>query len=510
MKDIAKFMLAVLSGALFIASFPHEFALIPTIPHLIWIAFVPLFVAIRIAPTPKEAFLIGYLFGVVVNSALLIWLISFGPVPVILVTLVFSLIFAFIALFTWYMLDRVNQLQWWWMLPTFSAAIFFFEGVGLWGFPWVFPAYSLTKSPIFIQTCDIGGVALVNWLIFFINITVYQLLISVKHRSVFIRTAAIALTISIAALTYGFVRISTIETGESMALALIQGGIESDVEWTEQYNIIARKTYVAATERALKAESADLIIWPESSIGNIVSREYKYSIPLQVRLLPEKLDAPLLFGALTSGENTYYNSAVLIDRNGGISGVVDKSVLIAFGEVLPFRRAVRFVPFPWGEVDIDRLDSMSLIQVPYETQQGVYKRVNLATAICFDSVKPYVLRDKTRRGAQLIAIITNNSWYKKPSGTEQHSMMDVFRAVENRRWTVRDSPTGISHVVDPSGRIVAETGLFRFATLIERVELLDNLTIYTRFGDWFGWACLICAIFCFIWVLMLGESFDFF
>lgn len=510
MKDIAKFVLTVLSGAFFIAGFPHEFALIPTIPHLIWVAFIPLFIAVRIASTPREAFLIGYLFGVIVNSALLIWLMSFGPMPVILLALVFSLIFAFITLFAWYMFDRVNPLHWWWMLPTFSAAILFFVGVGFWGFPWVYPAYSLAKSPLFIQTCDIGGVTLVNWLIVFINIAVYQMLIGAKHKHVLTRTAVIAITISIAAATYSVIRISSVETGESMTVALVQGGIESDVEWTEQYNLIARRTYIAATERALKSESADLIIWPESSIGDIVSRDYKFSIPLQVRLLPEKLASPLLFGTLTAGKNAYYNSAVLIDEQGEIAGVVDKSVLIAFGEVLPFRRVVRFVPFPWGEVDIDRLDSMSLIQVPIETQEGVYRRINLATAICFDSVKPYILRDKTKRGAQLIAIITNNSWYKKPSGTEQHRMMDVFRAVENRRWTIRVSTTGVSHVVDPAGRIVAETDQFRYASLIERVELLDDQTIYTRFGDWFGWSCLICAVFCFIWVLLLGESYDFF
>jgi apolipoprotein N-acyltransferase len=296
-----------------------------------------------------------------------------------------------------------------------------------------------------------------------------------------------------------------------LTVALIQGGIESDVDWTESYNLIARTTYTAATERALADTHADIVIWPESSIGDIVTRNAKYSIPVSVQTLPRRVHAPLLFGAITNLGGRFFNSAVLVDESGEIGGISDKCVLIAFGEVLPFRRLVRFLPFPWGAVDIDRNDSLDLIEVPIGAEtESTRRSARIATAICFDSVKPFVLREKVRRGAELIAIVTNNSWYKLPAGTEQHRMMDVFRAVENRRWALRVATTGVSHVVDPSGRIVAETKQFTPAHLIHSVQLLSGKTMYTRLGDWFGWICLAIGIVVFAWLIMLGNPPDFF
>ena len=270
-KDLLKFLLAVLSGVMFIAALPHNLKIIPLCPHLVWFAFIPYLISIMLADNPREAFLLGYLTGVVSHGALLYWLMSFGPIPVVLLTLTFSLTFAVIALFTYYMFERLSPFSWWWAFPTAATAVAFFEGIGLWGFPWLYPAYALAKYPVFIQSADIAGVWLVIWLVYFTNIALFQIAQSPNAPRLRNRITAVFVIVGAFVLSYGCVRLSHNPKGDSINVALIQGGIESDVVWTESYNLIARNTYADATERALAEAKADLVIWPESSIGDNIT-----------------------------------------------------------------------------------------------------------------------------------------------------------------------------------------------------------------------------------------------
>jgi apolipoprotein N-acyltransferase len=76
--------------------------------------------------------------------------------------------------------------------------------------------------------------------------------------------------------------------------------------------------------------------------------------------------------------------------------------------------------------------------------------------------------------------------------------MAVLRAVENRRSVVRAANTGISGFVDPMGRITAHTGLFEEAALTETVPMLEEKSLYTRWGDWFPAICVTGVAFCII------------
>ncbi len=80
--------------------------------------------------------------------------------------------------------------------------------------------------------------------------------------------------------------------------------------------------------------------------------------------------------------------------------------------------------------------------------------------------------------------------------------MTVFRAVENRRSIIRSANTGISGFIDPSGRVIAATPLFKDATITRSVPVIEETTLYSRFGDLFAMACLgitLVAVFsCFL------------
>ncbi len=112
--------------------------------------------------------------------------------------------------------------------------------------------------------------------------------------------------------------------------------------------------------------------------------------------------------------------------------------------------------------------------------------------ICFESIFPELGRAMTKNGASLLVNLTNDAWYGMSSAPFQHFSMAVFRAVENRRPVVRAANTGISAFILPNGKIVAQSGLFTEELLSREIPLPDSeLTLYTRYGDFFALALTI-------------------
>jgi apolipoprotein N-acyltransferase len=114
----------------------------------------------------------------------------------------------------------------------------------------------------------------------------------------------------------------------------------------------------------------------------------------------------------------------------------------------------------------------------------------LGILICYEIIFPDLSRQMVNNGANLLLNITNDAWYGKSSAPYQHFSMAVFRAVENRRTLVRSANTGISGFIDPAGRVMAATALFREAAMSRIVPLLSKTAVYTRIGDLFAQICL--------------------
>jgi apolipoprotein N-acyltransferase len=120
----------------------------------------------------------------------------------------------------------------------------------------------------------------------------------------------------------------------------------------------------------------------------------------------------------------------------------------------------------------------------------------IGAVICYESSYPELTREEVARGAGLLAIVTDDTWYGRTAAPYQHADFAALRAVENDRYLIRAAATGISQIVDPNGRVIASAPLFTPKTVIAAVESRRNLTFYSRFGDWFIWLCfaLIAAV----------------
>jgi apolipoprotein N-acyltransferase len=112
----------------------------------------------------------------------------------------------------------------------------------------------------------------------------------------------------------------------------------------------------------------------------------------------------------------------------------------------------------------------------------------MSTAICYEIVYPDLVRQFARRGSELLATITNDAWFGRTSAPYQHFSQAAMRAIENGRYLVRSANTGISGIVDPYGRVVAESTIFEPAIIVGEARFLRTRTIYSWTGDVIAYA----------------------
>jgi apolipoprotein N-acyltransferase len=123
-----------------------------------------------------------------------------------------------------------------------------------------------------------------------------------------------------------------------------------------------------------------------------------------------------------------------------------------------------------------------------------WARGTLSALICFEAIFPDLTREFTRRGSGLLAVVTNDGWFGRLLGAQQHAELAVLRTVENGVPMIRSANNGVSFIADPYGRVLKKTPLFRPAILTGAVPEPIAPTIYRRYGDWFMLACVLGLI----------------
>jgi apolipoprotein N-acyltransferase len=131
----------------------------------------------------------------------------------------------------------------------------------------------------------------------------------------------------------------------------------------------------------------------------------------------------------------------------------------------------------------------------------------LGVFICYESIFPDEVRESANQGAQVFVNISNDGWYGDSGAYAQHLKQARMRAVENSRWLLRDTNTGVTASIDSYGRIVASVPRKQRTALDAPYALSNETTFYTRHGDWFAYACaIICVVALFIRPLQTARS----
>lgn len=189
-----------------------------------------------------------------------------------------------------------------------------------------------------------------------------------------------------------------------------------------------------------------------------------------------------------------FNAAVLIDGSSKVQ-FYHKSKLVPGVEQMPFGKALSFMKPLFehfggttGGYGYDKEPSV------FYSQSGI----GAAPVICYESIWGIYVAEYIKKGAQFIAIVTNDGWWKDTSGKDQHMSYAKLRAIENRRWVARSANTGISGFINQRGDIVQQTEWWVPAALSQEINLNEDITFYTQYGDLIAYlgllGCLASAL----------------
>jgi apolipoprotein N-acyltransferase len=236
------------------------------------------------------------------------------------------------------------------------------------------------------------------------------------------------------------------------------------------------------------------VVWPEAPAPFVEGDpRFQQSIAALARLM----QAPVVVGGIG---NEYasdlqawqdYNSAMIVAPDGNRVGRYDKIHLVPFGEYIPFKNLLVFAHKLTGKVsDFTRGADRRAFLLP--THDGAHHRYGIF--ICYEAVFADEVRHFARNGAEVLVNISDDGWYGDTSAPWQHLNMARMRAIENRRWLLRDTNNGITSAIDPYGRVRQSIPRHQADALPARYGFRDDITFYTAHGDVFAWCCAILSI----------------
>jgi apolipoprotein N-acyltransferase len=235
------------------------------------------------------------------------------------------------------------------------------------------------------------------------------------------------------------------------------------------------------------AAKPDLVAWPESPAP------FREADPRFRRLMTEltrQTGSPAVVGNIGTWQNgavtEIFNSAEFVTPDGQFAGRYDKIHLVPFGEYVPYKGLISFAG--------------TLTQGVSSFSRGGLRKVfssnghSFGVFICYESVFADEVRHFAKNGAEVFVNISDDGWYGDTSAPWQHLNMARMRAIENDRWIVRATNTGVTAAIDPYGRVRQSASRHVPTSLAARYGYVSRTTFYTRFGDVFAIVCGIISI----------------
>jgi len=461
---------------------------------LAWVAFLPLFFAVR-RKEPLKNFFIFWFGGTLFYILTIFWLIHVTVAGMVVLSFYLGIYFAFFGV--GYQLARERFSFWprlvfipaWWVVLEYCRSFL------LTGFPWALLAYTQEKNLFAIQAADLFGSWGVSFLIIFANVFLFEL-ITARRKDYFLKISQIiiVLLIFVCWFTYGIFRVyENPKKSCPLLVSVVQGNIPQEIKWVSSFREKIFKKYQLLTDIVRLKEVPDLIIWPETSFPDYLElgdndKDLKEYI--------QKNGTPLLLGSIRLEGAHYFNSAILFSRTGDILGDYDKIHLVPFGEYIPLRR---FLPFLGRLLPIEDFTAGKDYKI-FSIHGSQCSLMNFGVLICFEDIFGSLASRFVRSGADFLVNITNDAWFGNTASPFEHRQASVFRAVENRVFVVRSANAGISCIIDDKGKVVAtvedaggnEAFVTGFATAF--IYKTARRGLYAQIGDIFVFVCILSVI----------------
>lgn len=499
--------LAAVSGGLQILVFP-----LPDLTFFCWIAIAPLLYALiragtesedRLWPAFKRGFWLGMVSGIIYYAASCYWMgvvmhnyggITLGVAVAIMVA--FSVAAGSAEALFGGLLAMVASRRRWAaralvLAPVFWVAMELLYRSRIWSFPWDLLGTALVDNVPLSRIATVTGTYGLSFEIMLVNAAFVSAFIGPRRRRTLMLAGCILLCGVLEAGRY-------FEPPPAVANStarLVQQNIPLSVNWTPQsYEAtladLAKISVPQPGDYMAGAPLPDLIIWPESPAP---FWENDPRLHQTLSGIAQQAHAYVLAGILGvphgGDPNQVYNSAELVAPNGDWLGRYDKIHLVPFGEYVPLKGLFDLVHF------------QRLVQEAGNFERGSERVVfpvhsyKLGTFICYESSYPDEVREFVANGAQLLVNISNDGWFGDSPAPWQSLKMTRMRAIENDRWVLRATDTGITASIDPFGRIVQQARRNVRVAIDVPYGIVTTTTFYSRYGDVFAWLCVaLCAI----------------
>jgi apolipoprotein N-acyltransferase len=506
---VSAWLLAVLSAILQVVIFP-----LPGVYVLSWFALAPLLVAllrarpagelevagsVRLQPaTPWQGFLLGYVCGIVWYAGTCYWIYDtmrqYGGLSAPMALLALFLFCCYLGLYHGAfgllvsLLARPHDLRRALVLAPVLWVAVELARTRITGFPWSLLGIAQVDNVPLCRIAGFTGVYGISFEIVLVNVAMAAVFLIPRPKRGMMFAAALA---AAAVLQSGRLVEAPPAKADKSAL-LVQQNISVAADWTP---VDLEQTLHELTDLTINSATRnpgtkfDLIVWPESP-APFFTNDAKFQAIISE--MAHSANTWIVVGAIGSDaarpndEGLLFNSAALISPQGDWTTRYDKVHLVPFGEYLPFPSLFSFAGGLTKEVgQFERGKSRQPLNAGGE-RSGIF--------ICYESIFPDEVRQSADLGAQVFVNISNDGWYGDSGAYAQHLNQTRMRAIENDRWLLSATNTGVTAAIDPWGRIAARIPRKERATLVAPYALNPATTFYTRHGDWFAFACAIISM----------------
>ncbi len=511
-------LLVGLSSLLQVLIFP-----LPGLYVLSWVAFAPLIVALlRTRPvgvlemdgsvnlqaaSPGQAFLLAYFSGILWYAGTCYWIYDtmhqYGGLSTPFALLALFLFCLYLGLYHGLfglLLSlctgpaRDNRLA---LLATpFLWVAVELARYQITGFPWNLLGTAQVDNISLSRITTFTGVYGVSFEIMLVNVAVAAAFLVPRKK----RNTLLVAALTAAAVLQAGRLVDAPALPTDRAALLLQENIPVDANWTRnkfeqtlrELTELTVKDTAAVTSSApgSRLRSLNPIVWPESP-APFFTGDPLFRDPLSQ--MARVTRSWVVTGAIGNNPaaqagapgSQVFNSAALISPSGDWVARYDKVHLVPFGEYLPFPRLFAFAGGLTKEVGEFTPGKSRMPLDAGGTRLGIF--------ICYESVFPGEVREFANQGAQVFVNLSNDGWYGDSGAYAQHLNQTRMRAIENDRWVLSATNTGVTASIDPYGRTVARLPRKERGALVAPYALASATTFYTRHGDWFSWLCAIIS-----------------
>lgn len=432
---------------------------------------------------PRRGVLLGLAFGLGFYGATLYWILRFGKLAWVALVLLCMLSTALFGLLAPAICRRGRP-----MLQALGLA-------GLWtvvdwirgswplgGFTWGSLGVSQVDNRLTVRLATVAGVWGVTFVVVLVNALVLQAVAGDGGGVRRLARVGVTLLLIAAPVAIPF----SVPDGPELDVATLQVDVRLAAERSSTDEDLGVARLHMALHATLADDPPDLAVWGEGALDPGAAND-PATIDA-VRHAIAEVGSPTIVGSvLDDADGSQHTSVLLFDGSGTPLDRYDKVHLVPFGEYVPWRRHLDWIS-ALEQIPVDRTPGESVHTVSAERLPAI------GTPICFENSFPSLTRAFVRAGASFLVVPVNNASYGTSAASAQHLQMSRMRAVENGRWVIDAAVSGITAFVDPTGRVVAEAGLFQTAIVRHTIRTSQSTTPYVDLGDWFPWFCLAFVV----------------